>query len=173
MLEEFEEDIKRIEKIYNRLNCNKDIFIHCLKVAEVAVSIAKRIGNVDIRRVLIGALLHDVGRCFENGIKHGIVGAKIAKEFGFDEKIQRIIKTHIGAGIDKEEAIRLGLPKDDYIPRSIEEKIVCYADKIVFFNNVVPFSRVLKRFKRELGENHPSIKRLLKLHEELTKLINY
>lgn len=168
MLEEFQEDIERIRKIYEKINCNKNVFKHCLKVAEVAIEIAKRLNNVDIKKVLIGALLHDIGRCFENSIKHGIIGAKIAKELGFDESIQRIIKTHIGAGIDREEAKKLGLPDDDYIPRTVEEKLVCYADKIVFFDKVVPFDKVLERFKKELGRNHPSIKRLIELHKEFS-----
>ncbi len=168
MLEEFREEIYRIKKIYEDIGCNKNVFKHCLKVAEVAVEIAKRVG-ADVKKVLIGALLHDIGRCIDNSIKHGIIGAEIVKNLGFDESIQRIVKTHIGAGIDREEAKMLGLPEDDYIPKTIEEKIVCYADKIVFFDKVVPFDRVLERFKNELGENHPSIKRLIELHKEFSR----
>lgn len=50
-----------------------------------------------------------------------------------------IIRRHVGAGIASEEAKSLGLPDLDYIPRSLEERIVCFADKMVDSDRVRPF----------------------------------
>ncbi len=50
---------------------------------------------------------------------------------GFPETLARIAECHILAGLTAEEAASFGLPKKDYIPVTIEEKIVCLADKYI------------------------------------------
>jgi uncharacterized protein len=50
---------------------------------------------------------------------------------GVEPEVSEIIKKHIGAGISKEEARKLGLPEDDYFPHTLEEKIVAHADNLI------------------------------------------
>ena len=45
------------------------------------------------------------------------------------KSVANIIKRHVGGGITPEEAERFGWPKDVYVPETLEEKIVSYADK--------------------------------------------
>lgn len=144
---------------------------HCLNVSKVAVKLAERVNAkgipVDIKLVEIGSLLHDIGRSETHNIDHSAVGGKIARELGLPEPLARIIDRHIGAGIPGEEARRLGLPEGEYVPETVEEKIVAYADKLICGSKVVDISVTIKDFADKLGRSHPSIARLKELHEEM------
>ena len=50
---------------------------------------------------------------------------------GFDEAIARVAERHTGAGltIDDIDHQQLPLPHKDYLPETILEKLICYADK--------------------------------------------
>lgn len=65
------------------------------------------------------------------------------------------------------EARELGLPPRDYFPVTPEEKIVAYADKLARGSQVVAFQEALEDMRRSLGKDHPAIKRLKDLHEEI------
>ena len=122
-------------QILENAGCNKSVIEHCIAVSKYATEIAhKLVANeveVDLALVEIGGLLHDLGRSRTHGIRHAIEGVSIAKELGIDNSVIEIIKKHIGAGITVDEAIRLGLPEDNYIPQTIEEKIVAHADNLI------------------------------------------
>jgi len=117
-------------KYLEEAGCSEKVICHCKAVRDVAVRIAKK-AQADVKLVEAGALLHDIGRSKTHDINHAIEGVRIAKQLGLPIQIILIIKRHIGAGINKEEAIRLGLPEDDYIPETLEEKIVCHADSLI------------------------------------------
>jgi uncharacterized protein len=154
--------------------CPQNVIDHCLIVAALAVEVAqacaKRGITVNIRLVETGALLHDIGRSKTHGVQHGVVGAQIATEMGLPEEVVRIVERHVGAGITLEEAVRLGLPPRDYTPQTLEEKIVCYADKRIDNGKRVSLEETIRKFAEELGEDHPAIKRLKALNEEIIKL---
>ncbi|KAF5414541.1 MAG: Ribonuclease Y [Candidatus Methanogaster sp.] len=106
--------------LLHKAGCPPDVIAHAHAVAKYALEIAERYNarhrnHADIELVITGALLHDIGRARSNGVDHAVAGAEIAQAFGLDERIVRIIKRHIGAGIPKEEAERLGLPREDYL----------------------------------------------------------
>ncbi len=66
--------------------------------------------------------------------KESCMGSKEQKslpQLGLPETIVNIIERHLGAGIPKDEAIILGLPPKDYMPMSLEEKIVAHADNLI------------------------------------------
>lgn len=156
--------------------CNPKIIKHSIAVATTAVELAEsciRKGtHVDMTLVRSGALLHDVGRSVTTDVKHGMEGAGILREAGFSEDLARIAERHVGAGIPKEEAMALGLPPKDYLPATLEEKIVCYADKLVSGSKVTDIDYVIKIFADKLGPDHPSIERLKRLDKEITHTIN-
>ena len=164
------------EKAINLLinyNISKPVFEHCLMVSEIAEDIANKIMNnghyVDVDLVRVGGLIHDIGRSKTHDIMHGLEGANLLKDY---PKLQRICKTHIGAGIPKAEAIELGLGDEDYLPKTIEEKIISYTDKIVDGEKVISFDQALEKYRSRLGTDHPAIERMSKLHEEITKLMS-
>ncbi|MEC9352525.1 MAG: HD domain-containing protein [Planctomycetota bacterium] len=87
------------------------------------------------------AMLHDIGiglceapqlhcKGTEPYLAHGILGRQLLEKEGL--KLHALVcERHTGAGITAEE-IREGglpLPERDYLPVSLEEKIICVADK--------------------------------------------
>ena len=153
-------------EILKHLNCPDHLINHSKAVCEKALKLSSNF-DVDIELVKTGALLHDIGRSKTNGIDHAVVGAEILKSMGFPDSIANIALRHIGAGIPKEEAMLLGLPTKDYIPLTLEEKIVAHADNLIHWDKEVDLDFVIKKWKERLGENHPSIPRIIKLHHEI------
>ena len=154
-------------EILKRLNCPDHLIKHCEAVFKKALKLSSNFDDIDIELVKTGALLHDIGRSKTNGIDHAIVGVDILRDMGFSDSIANIALRHIGAGIPKEEAIQLGLPPKDYIPLTLEEKIVAHADNLIHWDREVDLDFVIKKWKKKLGEDHPSIKRIIELHREI------
>jgi uncharacterized protein len=161
--------------IMHNAGCSKGVIKHCLKVTNIAMRLAEEFYNngldVDLALVEAGALLHDLGRSKTHSIRHGVVGGELAREMGLPDKLARIIERHIGAGIPPEEAATLGLPKGNYVPETLEEKIVTYADKLIEGHEEVEIGVTLKKFAEELGDDHPALARLRALHIELEGLL--
>lgn len=122
---------------------------------------------IDLELVKTGGLLHDIGRSRTHTIKHAVVGAEILKDLNFPVEIVNITLKHIGAGIPKEEAEILGLPPWDYMPVTIEEKMVAHADNLINGTKEVKLEFVTRKWKKMFGKNHPAISRLNKLHNEV------
>jgi uncharacterized protein len=149
---------------------------HCKNVTKIALRMANllifRGYDVDIRLVEAGALLHDIGRSRSHDVDHVVRGVEIAREFGFSEKLVRIIERHVGAGIPEDEAKELGFPDGHYIPESLEEKIVTYADKLISGHSEVHIEVTINQLAEKLGNDHPSIPRLRDLDAEMKRLLS-
>lgn len=154
--------------------CSPGVVRHAKAVAALAVKIAeacrKKGLEIDIQLVEVGALLHDIGRSKTHSVHHIIVGVEIAKSLGLPNSVVSIIERHAGSGISKDEAQKLGWPVKDYVPQTLEEKIVTYADKLIEGLKKVSIGRVLEKFRRD---NLPqsSILRMKQLHEEFSPLL--
>ncbi len=127
--------------------------------------------SVDIRLIESGALLHDIGRGQTHGIEHGAVGGQTARRLGIPMELAHIIERHVGAGLTLDEARKNGLPMGNYVPETLEEKIVCYADKLIEGSHEVGIDSTIDIFAKELGGNHPAIKRLRDLHKEMSAVL--
>lgn len=161
--------------LLSEVGCSKKVINHCRKVSALAVEFAKACKkkglNVDVNLVEVGALLHDIGRSKTHGVNHAVVGVEIAESLNLPESIVSIIECHIGGGIAAEEAKELGLPVKDYFPKTLEQKLVAYADKLIEGSRVVPIELTIEQFSRKLGEHHPAIDRIIMIHEELFPLV--
>ena len=117
---------------------------HSMQVREKALEIVDNVPGADRDIVSAGAMLHDIGIIFcnapdigcygdEDYLLHGILGAEHIRLLGFPdcEIIAGICERHTGSGITAAEIFerKLPLPEKDLIPRTIEEKIICVADK--------------------------------------------
>jgi len=177
-----EADKRRIRgecvKLLRAAGCEEAVIKHCIAVAELALEIAaasknkNKKGNenksIDEELVFTGALLHDIGRARSHGVEHGFLGGEIAKSLGLDDGLVKIIQRHVGAGITAEEAKQLGLPRISLMPETMEEKIVAYADSLIEGTRRTSIEHALSNLKKKLGESHPAVARLKKLHEEVT-----
>ena len=152
--------------------CRQNVIRHVEAVSDLAVDIAEAIRSrgypVNVRLVEIGALLHDIGRSKTHSVHHAVAGAEIAESFGLPQQVVSIIKRHVGGGITAREAKKLGWPRDVYVPQTIEEKIVCYADKLVEGSNRISIEKTIDKLSRDLPTS--AIERMWKLHEEMQSL---
>jgi uncharacterized protein len=160
-------------EILRKNRCSEKVIRHCKSVAKLSVNLATACQekglNVNLDLVEIGALLHDVGRGKTHTVHHAIVGASIAKEAGLPESVVSIIKRHVGGGITSSEAEELGWPKDNYMPQTLEEKIVCYADKLIGASERIPIQTTIDQLVKE--QRTGAAMRVGKLHEEITRII--
>jgi uncharacterized protein len=163
-----------LETLHN-VGCAPNVIRHCEAVSKLAVEIAKacqkRGMNVDLELVEIGALLHDIGRAKTHRIDHGVVGAEIARSKGLPESIISIIENHPLAGITAEEAKKFSLPVKDYLPRTLEERIITYADKRLEGGRIVDIEVTISHLSQWVGSNSPIINRLRKLHSEFSSMV--
>lgn len=142
------------------------LLTHSRQVADRALAILSKhpewveSGEVDPVFVEEAAMLHDIGvvlcdapriHCFgkHSYIEHGYLGAEILRQEGLP-KHAAVAERHTGTGIDIEQIIRekLPIPIQDYTPRTLEEQLICYADK--FYS------------KTKLGQDKPMSK--IRLH---------
>ena len=133
-----------IDKYYPEDNELRHILInHSQSVARKALQIVSYHPelHLDAQFIEEAAMLHDLGifrtdapgiQCFgsEPYICHGRLGAEILRQKGY-ERHARVCERHTGAGITCEEIIKqqLPLPHQDFLPETLEEKVICYADK--------------------------------------------
>jgi uncharacterized protein len=116
---------------------------HGRQVAKKALVAARQVPEFkpDLEFINTAAMLHDIGifltrtpqfGCFGKHpyICHGILGGELLKEKGHS-KLALVCERHVGVGISIEDIQRhnLPLPNRNMIPISIEEQIICYADK--------------------------------------------
>ena len=121
----------------------KYYYTHVKAVTRLALRIAKDHPqyNPDLEYIEYASMLHDIGIFMTDApeigctgklpyICHGYLGRELLEKEGL-EHIAPICERHIGVGITIEEIEARGLPipKRDMTPQTIEEKIVCYADK--------------------------------------------
>ena len=152
--------------------------VHSRLVADKALKCARDRGiDADLRFVEEAALLHDIGifRCDAPDICctgdlpyicHGVEGRKILEAEGMPRHAL-VCERHTGAGLTVEDIIsqRLPLPHRDMTPQSIEEKLICYADKFYSKSGDITREKSLDRVLRSM-ERHGSdtIARFLALH---------
>lgn len=164
-------------RILKTAGCSANVVEHCKVVSRLAAEMAreceKRGLPVDSELVEIGALLHDIGRSETHGVEHGVRGGIIAKSFGLPEALIKIIVRHVGAGISRYEARELGFPEGEYVPSTLEEKVVSYADKLVEGSKRVNIEKTVRKFSEELGSGHPSVGRLRELNREFSKILEH
>tara|TARA_Y100000310_G_C20675845_1_gene812985 strand:- start:229 stop:834 length:606 start_codon:yes stop_codon:yes gene_type:complete len=157
----------------------QNILQHGVAVKKTALVIAKAIQKkghkVDLDLIKTGSILHDIGyfKAHWKGpdsIRHGVEGSKMLRKEGL-LKHAKIAENHIGPGLTKEDIIvqKFKLPKRDFLPMTIEEKIICYVDKLVFHDRLGTLQEVVDKFERKKLPP-AATKRLIQLHNEIEKL---
>ncbi len=120
------------------------LLVHSRLVSRRALAIARALSyrgqNPDLQFIAEAAMLHDIGMIFTNApdigchgeapyLRHGIIGALLLTDLGLPAHA-RVCERHTGVGLTATEIEQshLPLPKRDFLPETLEEKIICYAD---------------------------------------------
>jgi len=183
----------------NQIPSNDDIFAlmsdlglpegikeHCIVVKEIALDIVKQIkeknteADINTEVVEAGALLHDIGRTRTHGIDHGYQGYLLMREINIDERVARCALVHVLGGFDKED-IRKEFPaearneiKISLMPKSIEEKIVCLADKNAEGTMQVSTKKRFSRWFKKYGKSSFLLKsryRIMQIEKDIKALM--
>ena len=153
--------------------CSRKVVNHCKAVTELALETARILIQkglkIDYNLVEIGAILHDIGRSKTHKVSHALVGSEIAKELGLPNSVLSIIKRHVGGGITANEAEVLCWPKDVYMPITIEEKIVSFADKLIENAKRTSIETTIEKLEKET--KHEAAERVRELYKEIRSLI--
>lgn len=168
-----------IDKYYQRQGRLRDILMtHSRLVADKALSCAQIRGiEIDKDFVEEAAMLHDIGiiRCNAPGILcfgelpyicHGVEGSDILRAEGLPRHAL-VCERHTGAGLTIADIERQGLPLPlrDMTPHTLEEKLICYADKFYSKSGNItaqkPIEKVMASMERH-GED--TLARFMTLH---------
>lgn len=159
-------DIQSLHKRYAFNDADFElVFGHCQIVNEIAQWCVNK-NNLEVDEKLLEAacLLHDIGTYGllqdATGSKkfypqHAILGATILKEEGMDDKIVEIVRTHVLLGLNKEDIEKQGwaLPLKDFEPKTLEAKVLCYADR---FHSKSPHFNSAESFMNSLEKDLPN-----------------
>ena len=119
------------------------LLVHSRAVADKALTIVRNHPEWAIDEAFIeeAAMLHDIGIVRVNApaiachgtepyICHGILGAEILRSEGL-ERHALVCERHTGTGLTLQQIVTQGLPLPhiDMQPVSLEEQIICFADK--------------------------------------------
>ena len=133
-----------IDKYYPQDNELKPILnVHSRSVADKALWIAGKHPELNLDTVFLeeAAMLHDIGiflthapgiQCFgtEPYICHGYLGAGLVRKEGFPRHAL-VCERHTGAGLSLKDIMdqKLPVPHREMLPVSMEEQVICFADK--------------------------------------------
>ncbi len=119
------------------------LLTHSRSVRDKALELARRHPelDLDLRFVSEAAMLHDIGifrtdapaiccHGTEPYICHGTIGAELMRADGYPRHAL-VCERHTGAGLSLRDIVEQGLPVPhrDMVPVSLEEQLVCFADK--------------------------------------------
>lgn len=157
-----------INEFYDPGSISHQILVkHGQQVANKAVDIAKRVPHLkpDLNFIIEAAMLHDIGMIKTHTpefgcsgkypyVCHGYLGRKILEKKGFPAHAL-VCERHVGTGITAQDVKRhnLPLPQRDMIPITIEEQVICFADKFFSKNgnmadNEKPVEDILNTLRR-------------------------
>ncbi len=156
-----------IDKYYPEDNGLRHILLtHSQSVARKALQIVvshPELG-LDPDFIFSAAMLHDIGivgtdapgiECHgtEPYIRHGVIGAAMLRAEGCEERYARICERHTGAGLSLDDIISqaLPLPHHSLLPETLEEQLICYADKF-FSKSHLDREKSIEQAERSLSK---------------------
>ena len=161
MVESFAMDVNEIiDRYYPVDNELKEIYmVHARAVSALALELARRHPELQLDEEFLheAAMLHDIGifltdapriHCHgtEQYLCHGYLGGQLLRSLGH-ERHARVCERHTGTGLTKEVIVQNGwnLPAMDFLPETMEEQLVCFADKFFSKTKFLDHPRTLEQ----------------------------
>lgn len=170
-----------IEEYYGNTPELKELLLaHSEAVAAKAKECAEQrdlTGSLDMEFVEEASLLHDLGIFLTDApsihchgsmpyICHGIAGAGLL-ELEDMPRHARVAERHTGAGLTAAEieAQKLPLPRTDMLPETMEEKLICYADKFFSKSGDPKKEKSLEKVMEQMkSHGEDTLARFMELH---------
>jgi len=159
------EPLEIISKYYKpRSKAYKILVYHSSLVADKALKIAQNHKEFlpDLTFMEEAAMLHDIGifktnapdlLCFGEYpyLCHGYLGCELLVKEGYPDH-GLVCERHTGVGITIEEILanKLPLPLRDYLPVSVEEQIICFADKFFSKSGDIHYEKSVSEIRKSI-----------------------
>lgn len=134
LINKYYEDNPPLKEIL--LRHSRQVADRCLKIAANHPEL-----KLDVTFLEEAAMVHDIGIFLTDAesicchgsapyLCHGYLGAELMRREGY-ERHARVCERHTGTGLTRAtiEERDLPLPHRDFLPETMEEKVICYADK--------------------------------------------
>lgn len=171
-----------IDRYYPQDNELKNIYmLHACAVADFALELARRHPELGLDKQFVyeAAMLHDIGifltdapRIYCHGTEqylcHGYLGAQLLRSLGY-ERHARVCERHTGTGLTKDVIVQNGwnLPARDFLPETLEEQLICFADKFFsktkFLTQSRSFEQVVESMRKISEESVEKVRKWAKL----------
>jgi len=169
-----------IEKYYYKsTELYRVLITHSQQVRDKALEIAHKHPELKLNKEFISeaAMLHDIGifLCHAPGIhcqgthqyiEHGYLGADLLREEGLPRHAL-VCERHTGMGLSLKTIVnkKMPLPERDMVPESMEEKVICYADKF-YSKTKLNDCHSIEHIRRMLGNfGHWEVEQFDEWHE--------
>jgi len=148
---------------------------HCLTVSSLATYLSNIFATrhpINIEFIRTAALLHDIGRFkTHHPIRHGVEGYNLLTELGYVHEAF-ICASHVLYGLSRAEAEQYGLPRNDFIPISFEERLIPLVDFLVEQDCPVLLSERFKNLRNRNRDNQTFCLKLNKAQQKAESLMN-
>lgn len=158
--------IEIIDKYYPENTEQRQILmIHSLSVSQKALRMMDAHPELHLNRSFVkeAALLHDIGifqthapaiQCFGSHpyIAHGYLGADILRQEGFPQHAL-VCERHTGAGLTLHDILaqELPIPHREMLPVTLEEQLICFADKF-FSKTHLDEEKTVERARKSIAK---------------------
>ncbi len=148
---------------------------HAQKVTDLALEMSRRHPELSMNEQFIeeAAMLHDIGvfltdapgiRCYGEHpyICHGYLGAELLRSEGYSQHAL-VSERHTGTGLTVEQIRENGwpLPLVDMRPQTLEEQVICFADKFYSKTKYLYEPRTFEQVKASMAKiSDASLKRV-------------
>jgi len=152
-----------IEEQVNNSWCHSTVV---WRLANNIARLAKRNGyQINFQLLKVGCYFHDIGRMITGGkgskelrpaIYHFYEGYQLMKQYGYPQLARICVSHAAGVGLDKQTNKGYGFISRNFFPRTIEEKIIAYADARTSYKKgegpyIGSFNKAYNRFKKYRG----------------------
>ncbi|MDR3219502.1 MAG: HD domain-containing protein [Dysgonamonadaceae bacterium] len=156
-----------IKKFYHeKSDLYKILLEHSFSVADKSLYIAQLHPEMDLDKAFIyeAAMLHDIGifrtdapDIYCHGtfpyICHGFLGSDLLKEEGLPRHAL-VCERHTGVGLSEAYIIKnnLPVPHRDMLPETLEEQLICFADKF-FSKTHLKKEKTVEKIRKGLSKH--------------------
>jgi uncharacterized protein len=128
--------------------------------------------DLDKSFVKTAALIHDIGRYkTHDPIRHGLEGYRLLTDLGYHREAF-VCASHILCGLDKDEAMQYGFPEQEFMPRTLEERLIPVCDSLVEYDRPTTLEKRVASIKQRYQWNDHFLWKIERAAERVRNFID-